>query len=133
MPRRKVKQIAGSELECFGQIVAELEARAEFGDYDFSTLMLSVKHKVEPTIRPENIRRAIDNIERHVSMNCKDEFDFLVSRSRLAKIAKISRPTMTRWCADGLINSGTGRIVIASGDDDLYDLELVVKELRSMR
>lgn len=69
MPRRKVKQIPASELACFGQITAELEARGNFESYDLSTLVLSAKYRVEPTIRPENIKKAIANIERHVAIN----------------------------------------------------------------
>lgn len=133
MPRRKLKHISASGLECFEQIVSELEARGDFEGYDFSTLALSVKYQVEPTIRPENIKKAIGNIERHIAMNCKSEFDLIVGKSRLAKIAKISRPTMTRWCDDRLIRSGTERIRFPGGDEVLYDLELVVKQLRSMK
>jgi len=133
MPRRKVKYISAVELKCLGQIVSELEVRGDFKGYDFSTLSLSVKYRIKPTIRPENVKKALGNIERHIAMNCNREFDFIVAKSRLAKIAKISRPTMTRWCDDKLICSGTKRMSFKGSCVEFYDLELVAEQLRSMK
>lgn len=110
MPRRRVKHISATELACFEQIVAELKARDDFEGYDFSTLALSVQYQVGPTIRPENLKKAIANIERHIAINCKEPFDYIVGVSKLAKIAKISRPTMTRWCSDKFIRPETEQV-----------------------
>lgn len=132
MPRRKVKYIAATELSCFEQVVAELKDRSDFDGYDLSTLALSVKYQVEPTIRPANLQKAIDNIERYVAINCKEPFDYIVGVSKLAKISKISRPTITRWCADKFIRPETEQVKFSSEQDGLYDLGVVLEQLRAI-
>ena len=132
MPRRKTKTILLSEMAVFNTVVKELEARGDFEGFDFSTLTLSAKYSITPAIRPENLKKAITNIERHMAINCKDKLDHIVGLSSLSKITNISRPTITRWVCDGLIYSELQNIKFSNEVTHIYDLTTILEQLKTL-
>ena len=44
MPRAKELKINASELDCYNQLIAELQKNPLLADYDLSTIELKVKH-----------------------------------------------------------------------------------------
>lgn len=132
MPRRKIKTILLNEMAVFNNVIKELEARGDFEGFDFSTLTLSVKSSIIPTIRPENLKKAIVNIERHIHLKCKDKLDCIVGLSDIAKITRISRPTITRWVCDGLICSELRNINFSGDLIHLYDLTTILEQLQTL-
>lgn len=132
MPRKKITTLPISQLNCHQTIIAELKGMKEFCDVDFSNITISAKQYVAPTIHPKNLRKAIDYIERHISMNCSDTTDYYCSRSSLAKITKITRPTINRWYADGLIKCDTSLSTPDSGFVIFHLPDLLI-ELRTIK
>lgn len=57
LPRKEIK-IPVLGLKCFDAILSELSGHAEFADYDFSTLTLTVKKKKAPPYIRELILRS---------------------------------------------------------------------------
>ena len=132
MSRRKTKVILLSEMAVFDTVVKELVARGDFNGFDFSTLTLNAKSSIVPTIRPENLKKAIVNIERHIAINCKDKLDHIVGLNSLSKITKISRPTITRWVCDGLIYSELRDVKLSSDATCFYDLTTILEQLKTL-
>lgn len=132
MPRKKITTIPISDLSCQSTIIAELKKLKEFSDVDFSTITISAKQYVAPTVRHENLRKAIGYIERHISMNCKTEMDYYTSRSGLARITKLTRPTINRWYRDEVITHDLGISKPSSGYI-LFHLTDLLKQLREIK
>ncbi len=133
MPRKRVKTIAISRLKCYDQIVAELQANESLQGYEIESAEITIKEYVAPVIRPENLRKAIKAIERYLYFEKgKDELYDIVSMNQISTITKISRPTITRWCRDGLIKSGSPRFYFGE-DATTYDLGEVLKQLKAIK
>ncbi len=130
MPRKKITTIPISALKCQSTIIAELKKLEEFSNVDFSTIAISARQYVAPTIRHANLQKAIGYIERHISMNCKTDMDYYTSRSGLARITKLTRPTINRWYADGLIKCDP-YISKSSSGDVLFHLTDLLKQLKN--
>ncbi len=132
MPRKRVKTIAISRLKCYYQIVAELKANERLQGYEIEKSEITIKEYVAPVIRPENLRKAIKAIERYLHFEKgDDQFYDVVSMNHISTITKISRPTITRWCRDGLIKSGSPRFYLGE-DSTTYDLNEVLKQLKTL-
>ncbi|MDR0681934.1 MAG: hypothetical protein LBG15_08840, partial [Dysgonamonadaceae bacterium] len=67
-------------------------------DYDMNTIEISVKKKIIPHI--QDIDKAIDNLKRYMMVN--KEFiqvfnaEAMVSKKDIARMLKISRPTLNK-------------------------------------
>jgi hypothetical protein len=86
--------------------VSELQKNPELAaDYDMNTIEISVKKKITPRI--QNIDKAIGNLKRYIMVN--KEFiqvfngEAMVSKKDIARMLKISRPTLNKWIKDGFI------------------------------
>ena len=103
MPRRKQYKILARRTVIYDTIVSELQKNPELADYDMETIEISVKKKITPRIR--NIDKAIDNLTRYIVVN--KEFiqivndEAIVSKKDIAKMLKISRPTLDKWIREG--------------------------------
>ena len=64
--------------------------------------------------------------------NRKGELDLIVRKSELAKAIGISRPTIDRWCKDGLISSGV-KSDLFLGDNNFFDLGVVLRQLQKAK
>ena len=105
MPRRKQYKILARQTAIHDTIVSELQKNPELADYDMETIEISVKKKITPRIL--NIDKAIDNLTRYIAVN--KEFiqivngEAIVSKKDIAKMLRISRPTLDKWIRDGFI------------------------------
>ncbi len=105
MPRRKQYKISARQTAIYNVIVAELQQNPELADYDMDTIEISVKKKFTPRI--QNIDVAIDNLKRYLVIN-KEHIqiingEMIVAKKDIARMLKITRPTLDKWIRDGFI------------------------------
>lgn len=105
MPRRKQYKISARHTSIYDTIVSELQKNPELADYDMETIEISVKKKITPRIR--DIDKAINNLTRYVAMN-KEYIqtingETVVSKKEIARMLKISRPTLDKWIKEEFI------------------------------
>ncbi len=132
MPRKRTQTIAISRLRCYDQIVAELQANESLQGYEIESAEITIKEYVAPVIRPENLSKAIRAIERYLYFEKgKDELYDIISMNQISTITKISRPTITRWCRDGLIKDGSPRFYLGESVI-VYDLNEVLGQLKAL-
>ncbi len=133
MPRRKKITVKLKDLEDAKYLERLFGREPLFEEYDLSTLQITVQKKIYHKIK--DIDRVIDNIERYLAINPNmvviSEFDggYWVSRELLAKMAKVTRVTITKWFADKII--APRREVGFSSPDPYYVLEQL-KVIRDM-
>jgi transcriptional regulator with PAS, ATPase and Fis domain len=132
MPRRKQYKIPAREMEVFDAIVAELQQKQGLADYDMNTLEISVKKKITPRIR--DIDKAIDNLKRYISVN--REFiqivngETIVSKKDIAKMLKISRPTLDKWIKDGFITPVQSTVL---PNTEVFPPDLILEQLQNQK
>lgn len=132
MPPRKEIKIPALGLKCFDAIQSELSGHAELADYDFSTLTLTVKKKKNPPyIR--DIDTPIANLERYARNNAHlieyYEDEQLILKKDLARMMKISRPTLDKWIEAGFIKRGSSKYL----NMELYQIDSVIQQLRNQK
>lgn len=132
MPPRKEIKISALGLKCFDAIQAELSGYAELADYDFSTLTLILRKKQAlPYIR--DIDTPIANLECYARNNAhlikyyRDEQ--LILKKDLARMMKISRPTLDKWIKAGFIKQGSSKYLKM----ELYQIDSVIQQLRNIK
>lgn len=131
MPRRKKIQIAVSDLKIKDSLIAELKDNPLFEGYDLSTVTVwAVAFSPPPKIIKKNLDKAIKNLKH--SIGRKGELDLIVRKSELAKAIGISRPTIDRWCKDGLISSGV-KSDLFLGETNFFDLGVVLRQLQKAK
>lgn len=131
MPRRKKIQIAVSDLKIKDSLIAELKGNPLFEGYDLSTVTVwAVAFSPPPKIIKKNLDKAIKNLKH--SIGRKGELDLIVRKSELAKAIGISRPTIDRWCKDGLISSGV-KSDLFLGETNFFDLGVVLRQLQKAK
>lgn len=105
MPRRKQYKISARQTAIYDVIVAELQQNPELADYDMDTIEISVKKKFTPRI--QNIDLAIDNLKRYLAINREHiqtiNGEMIVTKKDIARMLKITRPTLDKWIRDGFI------------------------------
>ncbi|WP_297094025.1 hypothetical protein [uncultured Draconibacterium sp.] len=132
MPRRKQYKIPAREMEVYDAIVAELQQKPELADYDMNTLEISVRKKINPRI--QNIDKAIENLERYMVVN--KEFirivngEAIVLKKDIAKMLKISRPTLDKWIKDGFISSVKSEVM---DNTEIFPPDLILKQLQNQK
>lgn len=131
MPRRKKIQIAVSDLKIKDSLIAELKGNPLFEGYDLSTVTVwAVAFSPPPKIIKKNLDKAIKNLKHFIGR--KGELDLIVRKSELAKAIGISRPTIDRWCKDGLISSGV-KSDLFLGETNFFDLGVVLRQLQKAK
>lgn len=131
MPRRKKIQIAVSDLKIKDSLIAELKDNPLFEGYDLSTVTVwAVAFSPPPKIIKKNLDKAIKNLKHFIGR--KGELDLIVRKSELAKAIGISRPTIDRWCKDGLISSGV-KSDLFLGETNFFDLGVVLRQLQKAK
>ncbi|WP_303918765.1 hypothetical protein [Draconibacterium sediminis] len=132
MPRRKQYKIPAREMDVYDAIIAELQQNPELADYDMDTLEISVKKKINPRI--QNIDKAIENLERYMVVN--KEFirmvngEAIVLKKDIAKMLKVSRPTLDKWIKDGFISSVKSEVM---DNTEIYPPDLILKQLQNQK
>jgi len=100
MPRRKKQIIKAKELRIFQDLVSELSENPELAeDYDLESIEITIKKKIAPIIK--DVDKAIKNLQHYYAAN-KQFIETvngkqIIFKSDLAKMMKVSRPTLDRW------------------------------------
>lgn len=132
MPRRKQYKISARQTAIYEAIVSELQKNPELADYDMETIEISVKKKIVPRIR--NIDKAIDNLKRYIVVN--NEFihivngEAIVSKKDIAKMMKISRPTLDKWIRDGFITPVQSTVL---PNTEVFPPDLILKQIQNQK
>lgn len=132
MPRRKQYKIPAREMAIYEAIVSELQKNPELADYDMETIEISVKKKITPRIR--DIDKAIDNLKRYILVN--KEFiqivngEAIVSKKDIAKMLKISRPTLDKWIRDGFITPVQSNVL---PNAEVFPPDLILEQLQNQK
>lgn len=132
MPRRKQYKISARQTAIYDTIVSELQKNPELADYDMETIEVSVKKKITPRIR--NIDKAIDNLKRYIAVN--KEFiqivngEAIVSKKDIAKMLKISRPTLDKWIREGFVSPTKSEVL---SNTDIFPPDLILKQLQNQK
>jgi hypothetical protein len=132
MPRRKQYKILARQTAIHDTIVSELQKNPELADYDMETIEISVKKKITPRIR--NIDKAIDNLKRYIAVN--KEFiqivnnEAIVSKKDIAKMLKISRPTLDKWIREGFVSPTKSKVL---PNTDIFPPDLILKQLQNKK
>ena len=105
MPRRKQYKISARQTAIYDLIVAELQQNPELADYDMGTIEISLKKKITPRI--QDIDSAIANLKRYITINREliqtVNGEMIVTKKDIARMLKISRPTLDKWIRDEFI------------------------------
>ena len=132
MPRRKQYKISARQTAIYDIIAAELQKNPELADYDMETIEISVKKKITPRIR--NVDKAIDNLKRYLAVN--KEFvqivnnEAIVSKKDIAKMLKISRPTLDKWIREGFVSPAKSKVLT---NTDIFPPDLILKQLQNKK
>jgi hypothetical protein len=108
MPRRKQISIPVKELTVYNTLIRELSKNPLLEDYDMSSVKLTIlKNKPPPRIK--DVDKAIENLKWYVSAH-SDRIELfmgqkVIIKKKLAKMMRISRPTLDKWIKDGFITS----------------------------
>lgn len=132
MPRRKQYKISARQTAIYDVIVAELQKNSELADYDMGTIEISIKKKITPRI--QNIDLAIANLKRYIAINkeliqtVNDEM--IVSKKEIAKMLKISRPTLDKWIMEEFITPVQSSVL---RDTIIFPPDQILKQLQNKK
>ena len=132
MSRRKQYKISARQTGIYDIIVAELQQNPELADYDMGTIEISIKKKITPRI--QNIDLAIANLERYISIN-RDHIqtingEMIVTKKEIARMLKISRPTLDKWIRDGFITPVQSNVL---SDTKIFPPDQILEQLQNKK
>ena len=132
MPRRKQYKISARQTAIYDVIVAELQQNPELADYDMDTIEISIKKKITPRI--QNIDLAIANLKRYLAIN-KEHIqiingEMIVAKKDIARMLKISRPTLDKWIRDGFITSVQSSVF---PDTKIFPPDQILEQLQNKK
>jgi hypothetical protein len=132
MSRRKTYKIPLCETPIFDTVSLELLQHPDAADFDMTTAQIVVKRKTQPKIR--NIDKTINNITCYLTNN-PNSYEIinggpLVSKKQIAKMLKISRPTLNKWIIDKLITPTESKNF---RDTVTFPPELILEQLQNQK
>lgn len=132
MPPRKQIHIYAKETAIYPAIVEYLQHHPLFADCDFDTLQLNASVKKAPPYI-KDVDTAIANLERYARNNAHlieyYENEQLICKKNLARMMKISRPTLDKWIKAGFIKQGSSKYLRM----ELYQIDSVIQQLRNIK
>ncbi|KOH45965.1 MerR family transcriptional regulator [Sunxiuqinia dokdonensis] len=132
MPRRKQYKISARQTAIYKTIVSELQKNPELADYDMETIEISVKKKITPRI--QDVDKAIRNLTTYVAVNKEFiktfEGETIVSKKEIAKILKISRPTLDKWIREKFITPVQSDVLSKT---ETFPPDLILKQLQKQK
>jgi len=132
MARRKQYKISARQTAIYKTIVSELQKNPELADYDMETIEISVKKKITPRI--QDVDKAIRNLTTYVAVNKEFiktfEGETIVSKKEIAKMLKISRPTLDKWIREKFISPVQSE---ALSKTETFPPDLIVKQLQKQK
>jgi hypothetical protein len=134
VPRRKTLKIALAPLACLEAIRDELSKRSGLEDFDIEEgVLLLYGRKPAPHIKDTD--RAIDNLLRFQAANRErlkaEEVNGkqTITRGDLARMMRVSRPTLKRWIDQGFIRPA----LIPYTHTEYFQIEEVIEQLRKQK
>ena len=132
MPRRKQYKISARQTAIYDAIVSELQQNPELADYDMETIEISVKKKITPRI--QNVDLAINNLKRYLAIN-RDHIktfngEMIVSKKEIAKMLKISRPTLDKWIREEFVTPVQSSVL---PDMKIFPPDHILKQLQNQK
>ena len=132
MPRRKQYKISARQTAIYDLIVAELQQNPELSDYDMGTIEISIKKKITPRI--QDIDSAIANLKRYISINREHiqtiNGEMIVSKKDIARMLKISRPTLDKWIREEFITPVRSSVL---SDTKVFPPDQILKQLQNKK
>ncbi len=132
MPRRKQYKILARHTAIYKTIVSELQKNPELADYDMETIEISVKKKITPRI--QDVDKAIRNLTTYVAVNKEFIKTFegktIVSKKEIAKMLKISRPTLDKWIREKFITPVQSEVLSKT---ETFPPDLILKQLQKQK
>nr|MBD3621190.1 hypothetical protein [Sunxiuqinia sp.] len=132
MARRKQYKILARQTAIYKTIVSELQKNPELADYDMETIEISVKKKITPRI--QDVDKAIRNLTTYVAVNKKFiktfEGETIVSKKEIAKMLKISRPTLDKWIREKFITPVQSEVISKT---ETFPPDLILKQLQKQK
>jgi len=132
MSRRKKITIQAKDTSIHDLIVSELSKNTELAeDYDMDSIEITIKKRYDPHI--QDVDKAIRNLEYYYAAN-KQYIEAinekqLIFKKDIAKMMKISRPTLTKWLKDGFIQPSR----IPNTPFECFQVEEVIEQLRKQK
>ena len=131
MPRRRQITIPVEKLTVYEELINELSENPIWEDYDLDTVKLTIlKKKALPHIK--DVEKAIENLKWYavVYSSCIEIYDGqqIVIKKDLARILKVSRPTLDKWIKDGFI-----RPLKIDSTLEVFPLDAVLEQLEKQR
>ena len=132
MPHRKKQIIKAKELRIFQDLVSELSQNPELAeDYDMESIEITIKKKIVPIIK--DVDRAIKNLQHYSAANKQFIETFngrqLIFKQNLAKMMKVSRPTLDRWIKNEFIKPSP----IPGISLESFQIDEVIEQLRKQK
>jgi hypothetical protein len=134
MPRRKTLKIALSSLACADVILDELSKRPGLENFETEGGVIHLRErKPAPYIR--DMERATDNLRRFHAANRErlkaEEVNGkqTVTRGDLARMMRVSRPTLKNWIDRGFIRPSA----IPYLHTEYFQIEEVIEQLRKQK
>lgn len=132
MPCLKQYKISARQTAIYKTTVSELQKNPELADYDMETIEISVKKKITPRIR--DVDKAINNLTRYIAVNKKFirsiNGEAVVSKKEIAKMLKISRPTLDQWIREGFITQVQSEVLSKT---ETFPPDLILKQLQKQK
>ena len=131
MSRRKQIIIPIKELSVYDMLLEELSENPLWDDYALETVKLTIL-KNNPPPRIKDVDKAIENLKWYavVYSSCIEIFNGkqVVIKKDLARMLKVSRPTLDKWIKDGFI-----RPLKIDRTLEVFPLDAVLEQLEKQR
>jgi hypothetical protein len=132
MPHIKELRISAKELKSSHVLIDELLKAGYFEEYDVNTLQVVLCKKKAP-VRINDVNQAIANLENYAAANSDlietINGEQIILKKDLAKMMKISRPTLDKWINNGFIEKGKS----TTFNMELYQIDSVLDQLRDYK
>ena len=131
MRRRQQITIPIKKMSGYDILLEELSENPLWDDYDLNTVKLTILKNTPPP-RIKDVDKAIENLKWYsvVYSNCIEIYDGqqIVIKKDLARILKVSRPTLDKWIKDGFI-----RPLKIDSTLEVFPLDAVLEQLEKQR
>lgn len=132
MPRRKKYTISAKHLSIYNKIVAELSANPDLSDFDMETIQLTILKRIEPYVK--DIDKVIRHFQHYVAANKKFietiNEEQLITRTKLAKMLGISRPTLNSWIKKEFITPVRSKYL---SNTETFHTDTVLEQLQKLK
>jgi len=131
MPRRQQITIPVEKLSVFDNLIEELSENPLWDDYDLDTVKLTILKKKAPP-RIKDVDKAIENLKWYVAANSSRiemfEGHQIINKKDLAKMMRVSRPTLDKWIRDGFIKPKR-----LARSLEIFPIDAVLEQLEKQR